>query len=371
MDTSRLGSVKLELAILYDLNVAGQSDASVTQVGALAKTGRVRTDRVMLEGTLGRGHPWRYFFSADYDGLQADVSTAFTLNDLAVSIPLGTAAWLAVGRQKEGISEEMLASTRTLPHVERSAAVLAFIPTRNDGIRLWGTVSTASSGRGGWNVGVFNDALFNGLSLAANGEQVSGRVFWAPFVSDDTVHVVQFALNGRWTDDQDGTLRFRAKPEVDELPDFANTGKMSSSGAGLGDAGVLVQQGSVSLTAEALPARVRTTQRRALAFNGNYVEIAWRPRGEPRSWDQNTGSLGRVQLGKHRAAVELGVRYTHVDLSDGSVDGGVLDRSSAGVTWYGPYDLRAQVDYGYVRLNKAGLVGRAQIVTTRFQWEAR
>lgn len=371
-DAGRLGSVRLQIAFLYDLNVYGQRAASVAQVGPLAKTGRVRTDRIILEGTLGHARePWRYLFSVDYDGLQADVSTAFTMNDLALSIPLGRGAWVSLGRQKEGISEEMLASTRTLPHVERSAAVLAFIPTRNDGVRLWGTIATTSAGRGGWTIGLFNSCLFNGLSPAANGEQVSGRVFWAPFVSADTVHVIQLALSGRWTDDQDGTLRFRAKPEVDEAPDFANTGRIPSSGATLGDASVLMQQGSISLTAEALPVHVRAAQPRSLSFGGSYVELAWRPRGEPRSYDEETGSLGRVRLERHRFAIEIGVRYTNADLSNGAVDGGVFDRTSAGVTWYGPYNLRAQLDYGYALLNKGGVVGRTNLLTTRFQWEVR
>jgi phosphate-selective porin len=109
----------------------------------------------------------------------------------------------------------------------------------------------------------------------------------------------------------------------------------------------------------------------ALHFNGSYVELAWRPRGEARSYDEETGSLGRVRLGKHRAAVELGVRYTHVDLSDGSVDGGAFGRWSVGVTWYGPHNLKAQVDYGSAALHKGGIVGHTQLLTTRFQWELR
>lgn len=364
--------MRLEIALLYDLNAYGQTAASATQVGSLANTGRVRTDRVTIAGTLGRAHvPWRYLFSADYNGLQAGLVTGVTLNDLALDIPLGTAAWVTIGRQKEGISEEMLASTRTLPHVERSAAVLAFIPKRNDGVRLWGTIVTKSAGLGGWTIGAFNDCLFNGLSPAANGEQVSGRVFWAPFVGKDTLNVVQLAVNGRWTDDRDGSLKFNAKPEVNEAPDFPTTGSFASSGATLGDAGVLMQSGGVSLTAEALPVHARAAEPRALDFSAAYVEIAWRVRGEPRDYDTETGSFGRVKLGRHRMAVELGLRYTHLDLTDGSVDGGVFDRSSAGVTWYGPYNLRAQIDYGYAVMSKSGVVGRTNLLTTRFQWELR
>jgi phosphate-selective porin len=369
---TRDGTAKLELALLYDVSTFGQNDASVSQVGNVPTVGEVRTDRIIIDGTIGRARrPVRYLFSVDVNALQANVSTGFTLNDLAVTIPLGSVAWLALGRQKESISEEMLASTRTLPHVERSAAVLAFIPTRNDGIRLWGTISTDEHGSGGWTLGVFNDCIFNGLSLAANGEQVSGRVFWAPPLSDDTTRVFQLALNGRWTDDRNGTIRFKAKPEVFESPNFINTGDITASGAALGDAGLLLQEGSWSLSAEALPVRVTGAEPRALNFTGSYVDLAWRPRGESRAYDRETGSLGRVRLGKHRMAVELGARYTHVSLSDGPVDGGVFNRTSVGVTWYGPYELRAQVDYGYATLDRSGALGRTQLLTTRVQWELR
>ena len=367
---SSTGSARLELALLYDVSGFRQDSASRAQVNRVPTVGQVRTDRVIVEGTIGRSHPARFMAAADYSGIQAGDKPAITLQDLAVSIPAGP-IWFALGRQKEGISNQMLASTRILPDVERSAAVLAFIPTRNDGLRLWGTITTKSSGRGGWSIGVFNDFLFNGLSLPANGEQVSGRVFWAPFVSADTMHVVQLALSGRWTDDRDSTIRFHAKPEVSEAPDFLNTGQIFAAGAALGDAELLLQQGSVSLTAEMLPVRVTGVQPRSLSFGGGYVQVGWRPWGEPRAWEDETGSLGRVRLGTHRAAVELGARYTRVDLSNQDVDGGVFDRTSLAITVYGPHDLRAQVDYGYATLRKGGIVGYTQLLTTRFQWELR
>ncbi len=370
MAESASGTARLEIALLYDVSGFRQDSSSASQVGHVPTVGQVRTDRVIVEGTVGRSRPARYLLAADYSGIQAGDKPAITVQDLAVSIPAGP-VWLALGRQKEGISNQMLASTRILPDVERSAAVLAFIPTRNDGLRLWGTITTQSSGRGGWTVGVFNDFLFNGLPVPENGEQLSGRMFWAPFVSDDTVHVVQLALSGRWTDDRDSTIRFHAKPEVFEAPDFVNTGKVLASGAALGDAELLLQQGSVSLTVEVLPVRVTGAPPRPLSFSGAYMQAGWRPGGEPRAWDDETGSLGRVRLGRHRAAVELGARYTRVDLSDGDVDGGVFDRASIAVTLYGPYDLRAQVDYGYATLRKSGVVGRTHLLTTRFQWELR
>lgn len=342
----------------------------MSQVTHAPTVGQVRTDRLIFEGTLGRSRRTRFVVAADYSGIEPGDKPAFTVQDLAVSIPAGP-VWFSLGRQQEGISSQMLASTRIQPDVERSAAVLAYIPVRNDGLRLWGTMTTKSSGVGGWTIGIFNDFLFNGLSPRQNGEQVSGRLFWAPFVSADTVHVVQLALDGRWTDDRDSTIRFHGTPEAAESPDFFNTGKIFASGAALGDAEVLLQQGSVSLTAEALPVVVTGVQPRGLSFGGAYVQVGWRPGGERRGWDNEAGALDRVRLGKHRAAVELGARYTHLNLSDRSVDGGVFNRSSLAITLYGPNYLRLQVDYGYATLRKNGVVGRTQLLTTRFQWEQR
>jgi hypothetical protein len=85
----RFGSARLEAAVLYDVSGFGQDRSSVSQVGALPAVGQVRQDRITIEGTIGRGHAWRYLFDADYDQLRANLKTAFTLNDLAVSIPLG------------------------------------------------------------------------------------------------------------------------------------------------------------------------------------------------------------------------------------------------------------------------------------------
>ena len=364
------GSARLELALLYDVSGFRQDSTSVSQVTRAPTVGQIRTDRVIVEGTIGRSHPPRFIAAADYSGIQAGDRPAITVQDLAVSIPAGP-VWFAIGRQKEGISNQMLASTRILPDVERSAAVLAFLPTRNDGLRLWGTITTKTSGRGGWTIGVFNDFLFNGLPLPENGEQVSGRLFWAPFVSADSVRVIQLALSGRWTDDRDGTIGFNAKPEVFESPDFMNTGKIPASGAALGDAELLLQQGGVSLTAELLPVRVTGAQPHSLTFGGAYAQVGWRPWGQPRDWDEETGALGRVRMNEHRVALEVGARYTRVDLSDQTIDGGVFDRASLALTLYGPHDLRVQVDYGYATLARNGGVGRTQLLTTRFQWELR
>jgi hypothetical protein len=65
----------------------------------------------MLYGMLGVGskHPWRYMFSANYNGLDAPPDTKFDFIDWNLEIPVGTKdGWITVGKQKEGVGMEYI-----------------------------------------------------------------------------------------------------------------------------------------------------------------------------------------------------------------------------------------------------------------------
>ena len=99
----------------------------------------------------------------------------------------------------------------------------------------------------------FNDALFNGRSLRANGYQASGRVFYAPILSADSNRAVHLALDARWRENSNGSLDYKSKPENNEAPDFLNTKSFVASSGLTGDAELMVLRDNVSLTAELLP----------------------------------------------------------------------------------------------------------------------
>jgi phosphate-selective porin len=98
--------------------------------------------------------------------------------------------------------------------------------------------------------------------------------------------------------------------------------------------------------------------------------VSWRSAGDARRYDKDAGSLGRVELGGRPFVCEIAVRFTNADLTDASVDGGVLDRASVAATFYAQHDLKLMVDYGVMTLSKRG-IGHASSVTSRFQWELR
>jgi phosphate-selective porin OprO and OprP len=83
-----------------------------------------------------------------------------------------------------------------------------------------------------------------------------------------------------------------------------------------------------------------------------YVYGSWFLTGESRPYDRAAGVFMRVKprrdlslRGGGLGAVELGARYSHVDLDDGSVHGGVMDLGTLGLNWYwNPY-MKMKLNY--------------------------
>lgn len=157
---------------------------------------------------------------------------------------------------------------------------------------------------------------------------------------------------------------------MDAAPNFVDTGKIPASSATTLDVEALFQRRSLAFVAELLPTFVAGTPDGTLNFLGWYAGASWRSAGDARIYDKDTGSLGRVELGGRPFVCELAVRFTNADLTDASVDGGVLDRASVAATFFAQHDIKLMADYGLMTLSKNG-VARASSVTARFQWELR
>jgi phosphate-selective porin OprO/OprP len=250
---------------------------------------------------------------------------------------------------------------------ERSAPLTAIFPTRDNGARLIG----GDARRGRWSVGWFNPEIATAGAMASGANEVIGRVFFAPTDTGEGRRLVQVGGSARWKGAPNGSLRFRAKPESNSSPDFADTKSFDARGATTVGVDALVQGAGVSFAAEGLLTEVARADSNALTFGGYYVELAWRPGGESRAYDARDGTFGRVRLREHRSAWELSARSSRLDLSSQGVDGGVFDRTSAALGWLMSESLRMVLDYGYGTLQRGGRTGRTQFFTARAQWELR
>ena len=357
----------LSLVVMYDASAFAQDTVSERQVDAIPTTGRFRMVRVYVSGLVKVQRAWRYLISVDVVELLPETTKPFSINDLAVIVPVGGGMELAVGRQKEGITEQMMASSRALALTERPAPVTAFVPTRNDGVRLIG--GDARHGR--WSVGWLNPEIAAAGPMLSGANEFAGRVFFAPTDEDEGKRLVQVGGSARWKGAPNGSLRFRTRPETNSAPDFPDTKSFDARGATTLGVDALVQRGAVSVVVEALLTDVERRDSTSLNFRGYYVEASWRPAGESRAYDAKNGALGRVRLRDQRPAWEISGRASHTNLSSEDVDGGVFDRASAALSWRTSRSLLMVLEYGYGTLERGGSVGHTQFVTARVQWELR
>lgn len=68
-------------------------------------------------------------------------------------------------------------------------------------------------------------------------------------------------------------------------------------------------------------------------------------------------------------AWEVAARYASVDLANGAVQGGKLDRLSGALSWYPTNQFRFEFNYGYGRLNRDRLQGRNNFYQLRLQFQ--
>ncbi|MCU0728145.1 MAG: porin [Planctomycetes bacterium] len=93
----------------------------------------------------------------------------------------------------------------------------------------------------------------------------------------------------------------------------------------------------------------------------------WTLTGESRPWAK--GVLDKVKPERNfpddgPGAVEIGVRWSWLDLSDGSFEGGDVDDFTLGVNWWLNPLTRVMVNWVHSRLRHAG---EADSLSIRFQ----
>ncbi len=86
-------------------------------------------------------------------------------------------------------------------------------------------------------------------------------------------------------------------------------------------------------------------------FAGFHVSGIWALTGEQHGYDKSRGlfdkatPLESVRTGGI-GSVELVVRYSDLDLTDGLIEGGDMSRVSIGVNWWPTREFKGTIEYG-------------------------
>jgi phosphate-selective porin len=367
-------SVTFLLTPLYDLSGFVQDANSKKQVGGQPTKGQFRAERFIFYGKLNFKHPWGYTFGWNFNGFEAAQGNRWSNMDARLDIPLFHLATLKIGRQKLGVSQEWLMPGVDMVFMERSTTDLAFVPQRNVGAML---TNTFANKQGLWSAAWFNDWFANDLSFQANGNQYTGRISYLPVDWDKGQTIVQVAIALYYQEAQNGKLRFRARPEINEASYFLDTKSFSADHSTTTQLEATSQKGRSMVWAALDLTPVAAPKAHNPFFWGGYVAASRVLAGDARHFNRENGYYTSVKPPKSTlfrggwGGWEVGTRYTYTDLTSGTVDGGRMGRWTTSLSWYPSGTWRVEFDYGLSFLVRGGITGYTQGFSGRIQWSLR
>ena len=361
----RLFSTAFTLVSLVDYNAFVQDDNSRTQVGDQKDQWDLRTLRLMFRGQLKFAHPVDYFVSLEVKGkdhVQNDASQ-WGFTDLEFSTEVGNVGRVRFGKVKEPFVYEMVGDSAALQQQER--ALSPFFASRGIGLRWNRTLAGESmTAAAGW----FNDWFVTSQSFKTSGNNFAARLTGVPFFANEGANYFHLGIAGRYIGQDDGTLQFRGRPESNVTSYYVDSGKMAGDHANELALESLWGRGPFLLGGEYARAWTDAPASGDPSFWGGSVIVSYVLTGEHRPYDKKVGYARRILPQRTVGAFELVGRYSHVDIADALIDGGIFDRGSVGLNWWATRRWKIGFDYGHINLNRGGLRGITHAFHTRFQW---
>jgi phosphate-selective porin OprO/OprP len=282
---------------------------------------------------------------------------------------LGT---LRFGHQKEPFSLENAASHKYLVFMERSLIEKLAPSERDIGLLAF---DTAFDERMRWSVGGFRSTESTGRAWTEPASYlITGRLTGLPCWQDEGRSLLHLGLSYSHQFSPE-TFGVSPTPESFLAQALVDSGSITSvEDVDRIGAELAWVRGPFSVQAEAIGNFV-DRDGPTLRFWGAYVMVSWFVTGEHRGYERSDAAFGVVRPKRDFApwrslrdwgAVQLGARYSHVDLDDREVDGGVENDVALAASWFLRAWLRISGNYvfGHVRSQ-----GDVHILQTRFQIE--
>jgi phosphate-selective porin OprO/OprP len=285
-------------------------------------------------------------------------SEAVAIKDMYFGIhEVPLAGYIRFGHYKAPFSLEELTSSKYITFMERSLPNI-FAPGREVGITAY---NHSTNQNWTWAGGVFVDSLSEILKEGVSdnlGTSLVGRMTWTPYYDEPSNgrYLMHLGLNGRWTDDRDNLMRFRARPEIHEGPRFIDSGTIVGDWWTVIGPEAAVVWGPFSLQAEYMAVQVDDDAFGTRNFHGAYLYGSWFLTGESRAYKRGSAAFGRVKpytnfwivrgAGIGTGAVELAARWSYLDISStGDAEAGQQNDVTLGLNWHWNPHVRWMFNY--------------------------
>ena len=362
-------------ALALDRQWISQDDDSIAQFGDLSsdrERGTIRGWRFGTAGTINFKRPWAYNIAGAWNSFDRgfdsddDDATEFSFYDFSVDIPVSENVLLRVGKQKEPINMDRSMTMVQIASQERYAAADAMFPTRNVGATLYGMTQNQ---RVSWAAGVFNDWLTQGESLGDSATQVVGRATWIPYLTEDESEIVHLGLGIRHTNAKQG-LAYGSRPETGNMPRFVDTGEFDAESSVLYNWELGWRRGPLWLMAEYSDNHIDAPSSGDPNFTGYHVSATWSLTGEMRGNKRNRGVFDGLPVAQSvnqggKGAMEMALRFSSVDLTDGLIEGGEMDVATLQYNWWLTKSMALSLNYRRTWTDRYDLEGEMDAFVAR------
>ena len=324
-----------------------------------------RDFRILTSGVLKTKRALSWKFGIMYDGDQK----VWLLRETGLTIGVPElAGHIFVGRTKEGYSMVKVMNGHSPWTAERQMA-LDVIPILADGVKWFGFLPKS---RIFWNLGYFNDFVSKGQSFSTYAWQLDGRVGWMPFYNKEKNSVLHLAANLRYGKPVDGKISLKSRPESNIAPQIINTGSFGAENSTHVGGEIYFSTGRLLLGSEIMTHNFNSTNGGDHSFAGGDVFITYIFSKTRRPYVTTGSVFGFVPVTKSVfkggwGEWEAVLRYSTLDLEDGSINGGKFWRITPMINWYMTKSLRTEFIYGYGVLDRYNMKGTMQVFQIRLQ----
>lgn len=236
-----------------------------------------------------------------------------------------------------------------------------------------------------WTYGAFFDSISEGLKERIDdnqGYRLSGRVTWLPFYDEPSNgrYLFHTGAGVMYTSDQDGRVRFRARPHVHEGPRLIDSGVLSADQYTTGNLEWALVWGQFAVQSEAFVSRVDLNGAGGANAYGAYLHGSYFLTGENRIFErfgQHGAQFGRnvptsnfftTRQGFGSGAWEAKARWSYLDL--GNFDRGQYNDLTAGFNWYWTDRIRVMFDWIHPFTTSAATFGEtsSDLLAMRFDF---
>ncbi|MDR4498037.1 MAG: porin [Candidatus Scalindua sp.] len=348
--------------IMNDWGWFDEDDDIKSTIGDQVDGTEFRRARLYMEGSIYKNIGYKIEF--DYAGGNAKFTDVFM--ELKKIPLLGN---FRVGHMKEPFSLEMMDSSKYMTFMERGLNN-AFVPSRNTGFTAYNHALKKGIS---WSAGIFRNAdAFGdsqGVSSTEGGYSFSGRLTAVPWYEDNGRKLVHAGISYSYQNAFENRVRYSSRPEMNLADKFVDTGDISAESANLFNPELAIVHGPFSFQAEYTYADIdrKGSADKDLHFSGFYAYGSYYLTGENREYKREEGAFARVKPNKNfqwgsgegKGAVELAARYSELDLSDESIEGGRLKDITAGINWY--LNPNTRVTLNYVRASVDRSIGNVRL----------